>query len=137
MKYMLDTNVLSETIKDKPNEHVINWLESIPQERFYISVLTFGEIRKGIEMLSEGKRRIKLLNWLETQMYSWFNSRVVAIDAEVAEKWGYLAAINRSLPAIDGLIAATSIVHNLTLVTRNENDFVNIPGLEILNPWEL
>jgi toxin FitB len=137
MKYLLDTNVLSETVKPNPNKQVLAWLEKTPQSSFYVSVLTIGEIRKGIEKLPSGQKRQKLLYWLEEDLAKWFGIRLIPIGIEVAEKWGFLTAVvTPQLPAIDGLLAATALVHNFTLVTRNVVDFNAVPLLEIINPWE-
>ncbi len=138
MKYLLDTNILSETIRPKPERRVTAWLESLPQDHLYLSVLTLGEIRRGIGKLQEGRKRRKLVHWLETELVTWFQSRLVPIDAEIAAKWGHITAIvKRPLPAVDSLIAASALTHNLTLVTRNLSDFKDIPALDILNPWEM
>lgn len=138
MRYLLDTNILSETIKKKPDNNVVSWLESVPQEQLYISVITIGEIRKGIEKLPTSAKCQKLLHWLETELVSWFHLHIIPIDIEIAEKWGYLmAASKRPLPAIDSLISATALTHNLTLVTRNIADFKDVHALETLNPWDM
>jgi predicted nucleic acid-binding protein len=137
MNYLLDTNVLSETVRPHPDAGVLRWLEAAPQERLYISALTFGELRKGVSLLSEGKKRQNLLHWLEHELAGWFEGKILAVDKDVADKWGFcLAQIGRTLPAIDSLIAATALTHNLVLVTRNIKDFEGIAGLEVLNPWE-
>jgi len=138
VKYLLDTNILSEMVKLKPHKSVAAWLESVPQEQLYISALTLAEIRKGIEKLQSGARRQKLLHWLETELAAWFHLHIIPVDSEVADKWGYLMAqTQRSLSAVDSLIAASAVTHNLTLVTRNVADFKGIPALEVLNPWDV
>ena len=138
MKYLIDTNVLSETIKPSPNHNVIEFLEKAPVEDMYISVLTIGKIRKGIEGLAEMKKRQKLLHWLEVELVEWFSEHnIIPINVEIAEKWGYLTAhLKNQIPTIDGLIAASALVNNLVVVTRNISDFEKIPGLELFNPWE-
>jgi predicted nucleic acid-binding protein len=93
------------------------------------------EIRKGIEKLSDLSKRQTIIQWLEIELLEKFHSRIINIDPAVADKWGYLCSIN-NIPAIDALIAASAIVHNLKLVTRNIKDFSSIAGLEIINPWE-
>lgn len=136
MSYLLDTNILSETLRTKPNTQVINFLNMIPSEALFISVLTLGEIRKGIEKLESSKRKSRLIVWLEEDLSNWFGSQVLSITQEVADRWGYLSAHTlRPLPAIDGLLAATALAHNLKMVTRNTKDF-DIPGLEVVNPFE-
>lgn len=136
MSYLLDTNVISETIRRNQNKAVVTWLEQIPAEALFISVLTLGEIRKGVEALADKKRREKLRVWLERDLPVWFEGRVLSIDLAVAERWGrLLAEVGRPVPAIDSLLAATALHHELRLVTRNEKDF-NYPGLEVINPWQ-
>jgi hypothetical protein len=136
MSYLLDTNVLSETIRRKPNRSVISWLDQIPGEALFVSVLTLGEIRKGIELLGDRKRREKLRLWLEHDLHAWFEERILSIDFAVADRWGrLLAEAQRPLPAIDSLLAATALHHDLRLVTRNAGDF-KYPGLVVINPWK-
>lgn len=133
MNYLIDTNIISEAAKKKPNKGAMQWLQSVSSSSLFISVLTLGEIKKGIEMLSDHNRKIELLTWLDFELKPWFDGNILPIDAEVAEKWGYISA-SFKVPAIDGLIAATALVNNLILVTRNIKDF-NIPGLEVINPF--
>ena len=136
MNYLLDTNVISELVSLKPNKNVINWFEKIPTKSFFLSVLTIGEIRKGIEKVKDNKRKNKLLIWLEHDLVNMFNERILLISIQVADRWGRLQyQVQRSLPAIDSLIAATALHHDMTLVTRNIEDFSDCPGLEIFNPW--
>jgi hypothetical protein len=135
MSYLLDTNILSETIRRTPNKEVLAWLDQIPGEALYVSVLTLGEIRKGIEALPDKKRREKLRLWLEHDLPAWFEGRVLPIDLAVADRWGrLLAEVQRSVPTIDSLLAATALHHDLRMVTRNGGDFV-YPGLEVVDPF--
>jgi predicted nucleic acid-binding protein len=135
VSYLLDTNVLSELVRPRPDARVIRWFREVPGETLHLSVLTLGEIRSGIERLRPGTRKEKLRLWLETELPAWFEDRVLPVDAAVADRWGrLLAAAGRSLPAIDGLLAATALHHELRLVTRNAEDF-DFPGLEVVNPW--
>jgi predicted nucleic acid-binding protein len=135
MSYLLDTNVVSETIRRNPNKAVISWLDQIPGEALFISVLTLGEIRKGIEALPDKKRREKLRLWIDHELPRWFDERVLPVDLAVADRWGrLLAEIGRSVPTIDSLLAATALHHDLRLVTHNVRDF-DFPGLEVINPW--
>jgi len=98
-------------------------------------VITIGEIRKSIEKLTKSNKKERLLSWLEHDLSEWFENKILPIDFNVADRWGYVnGTLPRSLPAIDTLIASTALVHNLKLVTRNVSDF-QIPGLEIINPW--
>ncbi len=136
MSYLLDTNVVSETIRRQPNKLVIGWLEHIPAEALFVSVLTLGEIRKGIERLADKKRREKLRLWLEHELPAWFEGRVLPVDLAVADRWGrLLAEAGRPVPTIDSLLAATALHYELRLVTRNARDF-DYPGLEVINPWQ-
>lgn len=136
MSYLLDTNVLSETFKEKPNQQVIDWYNVVPSDALFISVLTLGEIRKGIERLSIGKRKNELILWLDHHLPLWFDNRILSITQEVSDRWGYLCAhCKKTLPAIDGLLASTALTHNLKLVTRNVKDF-DLPGLEVINPFD-
>ena len=135
MSYLLDTNVISETIRRKPNGSVISWLDKMPAEALFISVLTLGEIRKGIESLGDKNRRETLDVWLEHQLPAWFEDRILSIDLAVAERWGRLVAeARRPLAAIDSLLAATALRYELRFVTRNSQDF-QYPNLEVINPW--
>ena len=136
MSYLLDTNVISEVVQRKPDSKVITWLKQLPDEALFISVLTLGEIRSGVERLGDGRRREKLRLWLEHDLVDWFGGRVLTVDTPVADRWGRLLAdAGRPLPTIDSLLAATALHHELRLVTRNTKDF-GIPGLELINPWE-
>jgi len=135
MSYLLDTNIISETVRRLPNKKVITWLENIPSDALYVSVLTFGEIRKGVDSLADGKRREKLRLWLEHELPAWFEGRVLPVDLAVAERWGrLLAEVGRSVPTTDSLLAATALHHELRLVTRNAGDF-DYPGLEVIDPF--
>ena|SRR3990167_5453218 len=137
MSYLLDTNVISELIRTKPNLKVVNWIKSVPDDSLFVSVLSFGEIRKGIEKLPETKKKEKLRVWFEHELVSWFGKRVLSIDQVVADRWGrLLASEHRPLAAIDSLIAATALHFDLALVTRNENNF-QYQSLEIINPWKV
>ena len=135
MSYLLDTNIVSETVRRNPNKAVIAWLDQLPGEALFVSVLTLGEIRKGIETLPDKRRREKLRLWLEHDLPAWFEDRVLPVDLSVADRWGrLLAEVGRPLPTIDSLLAATALHHGLRLVTRNAADF-DYPGLEVINPF--
>lgn len=134
--YLLDTNVISETIKKSPNQAVIHWLSSIDASQFLLSVLTIAEIRKGIEKLQDPTKKQTIIQWVEHELHIKFHGRIIPINQDIAEKWGYLSAY-KNIPAIDGLIAATALVSNYKLVTRNTKDFEEIIGLEVINPWDL
>lgn len=135
MSYLLDTNVISELVRSKPDKAVLAWFKNIPAEALHVSVLTLGEIRKGIERLPDSARREKLRLWLEHELAGWFGPRVLPVDIPVADRWGrLLAQMGRPVPSIDSLLAATALHYELRLVTRNQKDF-GYPGLEIVNPW--
>jgi predicted nucleic acid-binding protein len=136
MSYLIDTNVLSELVRPTPNKNVLRWFENVPDESLYISVLTLGEIRKGIEKISDKSKREKLRIWLEHEIPNWFGTHILSIDIKIADRWGkMLSQLNQPAAAIDSLIAATALQHDLSLVTRNVTDF-NFPTLDVINPWD-
>ena len=135
MSYLIDTHVLSELRRKKPDTRVVHWFSQRPTSTLYLSVLTLGEIRKGIEALAEPARRLPLLDWLETALPAFFAGRILPIDAAVADRWGRMVAqAGRPLPAIDSLLAATAERHGLTLVTRNLRDVKGL-AVQVINPW--
>ena len=135
MSYLVDTNVLSELRRREPNPRVVEWFTQRPSTTLFLSVLTLGELRKGIQLIPDGERRLRLLDWLETELPKFFAGRTLAVDASVADRWGRLQAdAGRSVPAVDSLLAATALHHGLSLVTRNVRDFM-YSGLEVVNPW--
>ena len=138
MSYLLDTNVVSEWIKSRPNPGVIEWLSQVDEDEVFLSVVTFAELRHGIERLPAGRRRRQLDEWLRGELALRFEGRVVLIDGAIADEWGRLVARQeargRPIAAMDGLVAATAQVHALTLVTRNATDF-QASGKSVLNPW--
>ncbi|HLN23545.1 MAG TPA: type II toxin-antitoxin system VapC family toxin, partial [Patescibacteria group bacterium] len=110
--------------------------EAVPSEALFISSLTLGEIRRGAENLPDGRRRSRIIGWLEIELPAWFEDRVLPVDAAVADEWGRLTArLKPQMPSIDSLIAATALKHRLTVITRNVKDFAPA-GVEIVNPWE-
>jgi predicted nucleic acid-binding protein len=137
--FLLDTNCISEVIRSKPEPRLIDWMRAADESLLYLSVLTLGEIRKGAASLPQSKRRTYLESWLELDLQVRFSGRILAIDNEVADRWGWLTAEaerkGRPLAAIDGLLAATALRHNLTVVSRNVGDFISA-RVPILNPWE-
>jgi toxin FitB len=137
--FLLDTNCISELVRPKPEPRVVEWMEAADEGMLYLSVLTVGEIRKGLARLSQGKRRTHLETWLQVEMQARFAGRIIPIDAAIADRWGLIAAEakqkGKALPVIDGLLAATALHHNLTVVSRNISDFTNI-HVQVLNPWE-
>lgn len=136
MSYLLDTNAVSELVRPRPNRRVLSWFQAVPDDALHLSVLTLGEIRKGVEQLRASRRRERLRVWLEQDLTDWFGTRLLPIDNVVADRWGrLLAQAGRPMPAIDSLLAATALHHQLRLVTRNVNNF-DFPGLEVVNPWK-
>ena len=136
--FLLDTNVISELVKPTPDSRVTRWIDAMHESLLYLSVLTLGEIRKGITLLPDASRRGSLETWLDHELVLRFAERVLAIDQAVADRWGRIAAqalrAKSTLPVIDGLLAATAMRHNLTLVTRNTKD-VAATGVAVFNPW--
>lgn len=136
MSYLIDTNVLSELRRKAPDPRVVAWLQERPRQSLFLSVLTLGEIRKGLERVPEPARKQALLDWLEVELPNYFVGRVLAIDAATADRWGRLMAqAARPLPAIDALLAATALHNDLTLVTRNVRDFAGL-DVPLVNPWD-
>ncbi len=135
MSYLLDTNVVSELVRPRPNERVIAWFGSVADSALHLSVLSVGEIRQGVETLPAGARRTRLLTWLENDLAAWFEDRLLPVSLAVADRWGsLLGQVDRPVPAVDSLLAATALEHGLTMVTRNVDDF-RFPGLTVVNPW--
>jgi len=139
MKYLLDTCVISELVAKKTNPKVINWIDSIDPDSAYLSVITIGEIRKGIEKLPDSRRKTTLHSWLIEELLARFSGRILPIDTEVVLMWGQLIGSlesdGKKMAAIDSLIAATALYNHCSLVTRNETDFKHT-GIAIINPWE-
>jgi predicted nucleic acid-binding protein len=137
--FLLDTNIISELIKPKPEPRLVTWLSGTDESLLYLSVLTLGEIRKGIEALKQPARRVQLETWLDSELRLRFSGRILTVDDDVADRWGVIvgraAARKIALPVIDGLLAATALHYNLTLVTRNSKDVVGTE-VSVFNPWE-
>ena len=135
MSYLVDTNVLSELRRKTPDTKVIEWFADRPAVTLYISVLSLGEIRKGIESHKDASRRHALTDWLQTEVAAFFAGRILPVDALVADRWGRMVAdAGRPLPTIDSLLAATAVANDLVLVTRNTKDFTDLP-VQTFNPW--
>lgn len=136
--FLLDTNVISELIRPRPDPKVTRWIDATDEDLLFLSVLTLGEIRKGVIRLPRSARRTALEAWLRSDLPSRFYGRILNIDQEVADRWGQLSALtsarSANLAVIDGLLAATATEHGLTLVTRNTRD-VAAKGVSLLNPW--
>ena len=138
--YLLDTNVISELTKLRPESKVVSWFQATSEELLYLSVLTIGEVRKGINSLPRRNKRILLEGWLANDLVLRFAGRIIEVNLDIAERWGLISAqakiAGTPLAVIDGLMAATALHHNLTLVTRNTKD-VQVAGINTLNPWQL
>jgi predicted nucleic acid-binding protein len=137
--FLLDTNCISELVKPRPAPSVIDWIEAADEAILYLSVLTLGEIRKGLAGLAQGRRRTHLETWLEVELQERFAGRIVPIDTAIADRWGLITAAakakGKTLSVIDGLLAATALHHNLTVVSRNAGDFA-MAQVQVLNPWQ-
>jgi predicted nucleic acid-binding protein len=137
--FLLDTNFVSELVRIKPEPLVVDWMQASKEELLYLSVLTLGEIRKGIAGLPDGPRRVQLEFWLGTKIPERFAKRILTIDAAVADRWGALVAETKRngtpMATVDALLAATALEHDLAVVTRNDSDFqkAHVP---VVNPWE-
>jgi toxin FitB len=137
--FLLDTNCISEVVRPLPEPRVTEWMDATDERLLFLSVLTLGEIRRGVAALPQGRRRAQLEAWLELTLPTRFANRVLAVDAPVADRWGLLAADakrrGRPLATVDALLAATALHHNLTLVSRNVADFAGTL-VPVLNPWD-
>jgi predicted nucleic acid-binding protein len=138
MSYLIDTNCISELVKSKPNENVMQWFNNQNELDLYLSVITFGELRKGVEKLLDSKRKRKLNHWINEDLLHRFKNRTLDITLSEVNKWGEVLAkaekMGRTLPTVDALIASTALVHNLAVVTRNIKD-MEASGVELINPW--
>ncbi|HYK49291.1 MAG TPA: type II toxin-antitoxin system VapC family toxin [Terriglobales bacterium] len=137
--FVLDTNVISELVKSDPDRGVTQWIEATDESLLYLSVLTLGEIRKGIASLPEAKRRIALEAWLDRDLLLRFSGRILPINQAVADRWGRLAgspAARKSLlPVIDGLLAATALHYDLIFVTRDTKHLATT-RTAFFDPWQ-
>ncbi|MGA3189537.1 MAG: type II toxin-antitoxin system VapC family toxin [Bryobacteraceae bacterium] len=137
--FLIDTNVVSEFVRPAPSLRVKRWFEIADPELLFASVITFGEIRLGIEDLPKGRRRADLEQWLDEGVPEWFQTHLLPVTQPIADRWGQLTSLAKrrgvTVSIADGLIAATAIEHGLTLVTRNEKDFSAI-GVPIFSPWQ-
>ena len=138
MKYLLDTCLISELTKPEPHKKVVDWVTSENETNFYVSVFTFGELNKGIEKLSGSKKKEELRIWVGNELKNRFQNRIIGIDLGISIIWGKIQSIaekkGRPMPAIDSLIAATGIFHDLMVVTRNVSD-MELSGVKLFNPW--
>jgi toxin FitB len=140
MKYLLDTCAISELVKKKPSKKVLQWIQGCDEDAIYLSVLTIGEIQKGIAKLADSKRKATIQQWLDHDLHNRFSGRIIPISEEIASTWGLIVAEaeakGKPIPSIDSLIVATAISHNLTIITRNTEDMAGT-GARLLNPWDL
>lgn len=139
MSYLLDTSVLSELVKRNPRRQVVNWVDEQEESTLFLSVLTVGELEKGIAKLPASARRTNLISWVRRELAGRFGDRLLPIDVRVAERWGAMAGESekrgKPLPVIDSLLAATALVHDLQIVTRNVADFEPC-GVVCVNLWD-
>ncbi|HEY6873004.1 MAG TPA: type II toxin-antitoxin system VapC family toxin [Geobacteraceae bacterium] len=139
MTFLLDTCVISELVKPRPDRKVVRWVDSVDERKLFLSVLTLGELEKGISKLPESSRKSDLREWLEHDLAERFAKRILSVDAAVAVAWGKIQGeaerAGTKLPVIDSLLAATAEIHSLTLATRNVADFDRC-GATVFNPWE-
>jgi toxin FitB len=138
MRLLLDTNVLSEVTKPSPDEGVLRWIHGLDEDRTFISIVSIAEIRRGVALMDNGRKRDALGEWLAHDLPQRFENRIIPVEGAVALAWGDLMALakqsGRGLASMDGLIAATAVAHQLTLATRNTKDFEGF-GVDIINPW--
>ena len=136
MKYLLDTNVLSEIRKPNGHAGVKAFVDNLREEDIYISVLSIGEIAFGIEKLPEGQKKNELYIWLTQKLTGRFANRIIDLDADIMTEWGRMQAKTKTLPVFDSLIAASALARRLTVVTRNIRDFEKIEGIILINPFQ-
>jgi toxin FitB len=138
VNYLLDTNVLSEFKRHRPDENVVEWTRNVDEDRTFISAVTIGELRRGVALLSQGRRKTELDVWIRHDLLSRFDGHILDVTPTTAEMWGELMAEARirgfGLHPIDAFIAAAARVHKLVLVTRNMKDFSNL-DIDLVNPW--
>jgi len=137
LKYLVDTNILSEMTRKQPDNRIVEWFENTANTDMFISVISVGELVYGVAKLPDGTKKMKLSAWLSDLFYENFYDRIVGISMDVMEAWGEMSAkFMRTLPILDTLIAATALVNNMIVVTGNTRDFKDIPGLNFYNPRE-
>jgi toxin FitB len=138
--YLVDTNIPSELTRQQPEARVADFIRKASKENLFLSVMTIGEICKGIDLLPPGQKRTALERWLDIEVRAWFARRILPVTEVIAERWGRLAASAKkqgiTLAVVDGVIAATAMEHGLTLVTRNTKDYAGL-GISLLSPWDL
>lgn len=138
MSFLLDTAVVSELVGKNPSGVVLKWIDGQDEASLYLSVLTIGEIEKGVARLSASARRSRLQSWVRRDLVERFSGRLLPINTRTAARWGSIAGESerrgKPLPVIDCLIAATALVHGLAVATRNVGDFERC-GATCVNPW--
>jgi predicted nucleic acid-binding protein len=138
--YLVDTNIPSELTRQQPDARVADFIRKAGKENLFLSVMTIGEICKGIDLLPASPKRTLLEGLLDVEVRTWFAGRILSVAEAIAERWGHLAAAAKkqgvTLAVVDGVIAATAMEHSLTLVTRNTKDYVGL-GISLLSPWDL
>lgn len=138
MSYLLDTCVISELVKSEPSANLLQWFSSQDEDALYLSVLSMGELERGVEKLPTSRRKTRLSQWVRQDLAKRFEGRLLSLDLQVAQRWGAMVGASerkgRPLPVIDSLIAATAIVHGLSVVSRNVADFERC-GVSCVDPW--
>jgi len=138
VKYLLDTCLISELVKKEPNPAVVSWLDEQEEQALFLTVLTLGELQKGISKLPDGAKKDELQAWVTIDLGERFSGRIIDIDQETALCWGKLQGeaerLGEKLPVMDSLIAATAAAHGLMVVTRNAKDMERCGG-RVCNPW--
>jgi predicted nucleic acid-binding protein len=139
MNYLLDTCVISEFTRQKPGKRVVEWVNSLDEEKLFLSVVTIGEIQHGISLLPESRRKTKLLTWLEGELVKRFGARILPLDTATLVLSGSLSAQvetkGQPIGVMDSLLAATALRNNLIIATRNVLDFQSC-GAQVINPWK-
>lgn len=138
MTSLVDTNVVSEWMSPSPDPRAMAWLRDVDEDTVFVSAITMGELRHGVERLPRGRKRSRLDDWLSGEFTSRFDGRILHVDLAVADMWGRITArgkaSGRQLQPADGLIAATALCHDLTVITRNVKDF-EPSGVAVIDPW--
>jgi toxin FitB len=138
VNYLLDTCVLSELVKPQPEPKLVEWVDDRDEHRLFLSVITIGELHKGIAKLPDGPRRTSLESWVVEDLTARFDKRILSVDTRVAATWGVMLgeaeAKGSPIPVVDALIGATASVHGCVVVTRNVADFERT-GIDVENPW--
>jgi tRNA(fMet)-specific endonuclease VapC len=139
LKYLIDTNIISEIISKQPNQNVLDFFNTLDSKNLYLSVITIGELKYGIDRLPDSKRKTQLNKWFETLLIK-YQPNIIDIDIETMIIWSNINKQTKekgiTLTIMDSLIASSALNHNLILVTRNIKDFYHIKNITLLNPFE-